>query len=251
MYHSISSPLLKHESGFVCEPKVFDEHMKLLKKKGYYFASINEVYQHLLNQKKLPENSVLISFDDGYMDNYINAFPILLKYKIPAVIFLVAGLIGKKNNWFSGKQWTTRELLTLDRINEMTQGEIDFECHSLNHKKLTSLDDNKQKEEIIESKKILEDRLNKNISYIAYPHGLYNQNTLDIVRDAGYLMGFSTHSGFNSENIDPFVIRRLEVNGLDSAKKLLYKVQFGMNDPTWNTKYKYYYKQLIRRINGH
>ena len=250
MYHSISSPVPEHESGFVCAKKKFDAHIKALIKKGFYFASIDEVQLHILDKKQLPEKSVLITFDDGYMDNYTNAFPILKKYNIPAIIFLVAGLIGKTNQWLSGKQWTTRKLLTWEQIEEMMNNGVSFGCHSLTHKRLTELNYEEQKKELTESKLLLEDHLGRVINFVAYPYGIYDKNTLNLVKETGYLLGFSTHSGFNSQSVDPLIIRRLEVNGNDSVQKLIWKVQFGSNNPIWITNLKYYYQQLVRRIHG-
>ncbi|MGB4132477.1 MAG: polysaccharide deacetylase family protein, partial [Tepidanaerobacteraceae bacterium] len=86
-YHHIIPETLSKRIDTVVSVSEFEEQMKYLYQHGYYTASVKDIQEFLYSKKKLPENTLLITFDDGYESNYIYAYPILKKYGFRAVIF--------------------------------------------------------------------------------------------------------------------------------------------------------------------
>lgn len=142
----------------------FDKEIKRLKNKGYTPITFNDI-----ENSDVINKPVIVTFDDGYEDNNINAYPILKKYGVKATIFLCANFIGKNN------------YLSIDQINDM-KDIVDFQSHTINHKNLAEIDEKSMEYEIGESKRALEELLGKKIDVIAYPYGSYSKRTIDITK---------------------------------------------------------------------
>ncbi len=105
-YHMVNSMFI----SLAIEPDDFDWQMKYLVDHGYHTITPDELYDFLAGTGKLPERPVLITFDDGYVDNYTTAYPILKKYNLKATIFVVTGFLSKRKGY-----------LTWDQLREMEQ----------------------------------------------------------------------------------------------------------------------------------
>lgn len=198
MYHSID-----YEKGNELRvPKeLFKKHMQYLKDNGYTTITINELYKFINDNKPIPRKSVVITFDDGYKDNYINAYPILKEFGFKATIFVITSNIDKD-----------KRCLNSDEIKEMSKNGIDIESHTVNHDKLNELSYNKQLQTLKNSKGFLEGILNKKVEYIAYPYGLYNVDTLNAVKTAGYKLAFVTKSGWCIKNQGIYTLHRVYIS---------------------------------------
>ncbi|MFC1630892.1 polysaccharide deacetylase family protein [Pseudomonadota bacterium] len=248
MYHMISRPETAEEFKYACPPEKFDRHMQQLRLNGFNPVSLDQIEQHLLSNGNLPENSVAITFDDGFADNYTHAFPILVKHKIPATVFLASGCIESTNHWMSQRGYPTRKMLNWQQIREMDKYNIAFGAHTVTHPKLPELDAGSAAYEIETSKKTVEDNLGKICKHFAYPYGLFNTENRDVVEATGYTLACSTRSGFNNAERDPFVLHRIEVYGNDPWWKLKQKMTFGMNDASLLYPIKYYTGRLVNRF---
>jgi peptidoglycan/xylan/chitin deacetylase (PgdA/CDA1 family) len=198
MYHSID-----YEKGNELRvPKEkFRQQMSLLKEKGYTTLTLNELYGFFINGNPIPEKSVVITFDDGYVDNYYNAYPILKEFHFNAVVFVITNNIDKVKNY-----------LTSDQIIELDNNGVEIESHTVNHEKLSTLGYDKQFETLKNSKEFLENLLNKSIDYIAYPYGDWNKNTLLAVRNANYKMAFSTSGTWSDKSDGIYTLDRVYVS---------------------------------------
>lgn len=248
MYHMISEPKTAAEIKYACPPKQFEQHLQMLLSSGFKPISINAIEDYYLHQTPLPDKAFLISFDDGFEDNYSNAFSILQRYKIPAVIYLATGSIGKTNQWMSKLTFSERKMLTWAQIKDMASQGIDFGSHTVSHPKLSELNDNSVSKELVESKQLIEDQLSMECSHFAYPYGLLTEKTRYLVQQTGFKTACSTRSGFNNAERDPLVLHRIEVYGDDSTWKLKQKIRFGMNDASWFFPLKYYSARLLSRL---
>mgnify|MGYP000911672203 CR=1 FL=1 len=187
MYHSINNGDL----FFNVFPEEFEKQMRYLRENDFNIVSLKKFRQYLIN-KSLPPKTVLITFDDGYQDNYFNAFPILKKYSLPATIFVTTGNIGKKNKIRDD----VLEMLNWDHIKEMEESNlIDFEPHSVSHQKLSKIEIAEAEREIIDSTDIVEKKLNKKCLFFAYPYGAYNDKVLSIIKKNGIELAFTVKSG--------------------------------------------------------
>jgi len=248
MYHMISEPKTAAEVKYACPPKRFEQHLKMLLSAGFKPVSINAIEDYYIHQTPLPDKAFLVTLDDGFEDNYSNAFPILQRYQIPAVIYLATGLVGKTNQWMSPPNFSERKMLSWTQIKDMVGKGIDFGSHTVSHPKLTELDDESVSKELIQSKKIIEDQLGLACSHFAYPYGLLTENTRELIHKAGFKTACTTRSGFNNAERDPLMLHRIEVYGDDSAWKLKQKVMFGINDASWYFPLKYYLARLLARV---
>ena len=186
MYHSIS-----YEKGnAICLPvEVFEKQLKYLKDNGYYTVTLTDLYKYLIKDTPIPKKSVVLTFDDGYENNYTEMFPVLKKYNFKATIFVITSNIDK-----DPKSMTSNQLLEMEKYG------VDIESHTVNHENLKELPKANQLETLIKSKKDLEKILNKQINFFAYPFGGYNKSAIEAVKEAGYTMAFTTNGRWSSKN---------------------------------------------------
>lgn len=223
LYHRVAIPkgTFLH-NGYTVTPEKFKKQMKFLYDKGYHTISLGDWLDYCDDGKLLPQKPVIITFDDGYQDNYTYAYPVLRQYQFTATIFLVADQIGNSNRWDT--DYTQVPLLTWDEINEMSHYGISFGSHTLTHQRLTRINPIMAQKEIGASKKILEARLTKSVEFIAYPNGDHNMEVRDLVRKNGYRGAVTTKRGMNRIADDRYSMNRIYIfrddNLLDFVSKI-------------------------------
>ena len=209
-YHSVRPT---EDNELIISPEKLKEQLEFLKSEGYQSLSLKEFSEYILNNAPVPEKSVLITFDDGYMDNYANAFPVLKELNMKAVIFCITFKL-------DGSYY-----LSNDAIKEMTDYGIDIQSHTVNHDDLSSLNYQDTLTTLKNSKENLESITNSKIYAIAYPYGKFNDNTFDAAKNAGYTLGFITNTGLAKPSDDPLKLKRIYISSeynLDTFKKLFY-----------------------------
>lgn len=174
-YHCINDKVSGSSDMYV-SPRAFEKHIREIKAKGYTPITFNDI-----KSMEAIDKPIIITFDDGYEDNYLNAYPILKKYGVRATVFLVVNYIGKPN------------YLSISQIRKM-QDIIDFQSHTMSHHRLTEMDQEKTRYEISQSKKCLETLLGKKIDVIAYPYGNYDKKTIQTAKKY-YQFGVSFTNG--------------------------------------------------------
>lgn len=213
MYHHVS-PLSDGNIANVT-PERFKEQMEFIKKGNYEVIGPYEFLDYALGKKERPSKKlVMITFDDGYRDNYAYAYEIIKNQDFPAVIFMVVNKIGKK------------DYLTINDIKKMQSSGIIFGSHTLNETYLPALTKKELKEEIIGSKIKFEMLTEKPVHFFAYCTGGYTEEAQEILKDAGYLSAFTTNRGFDKSwrNDDLFAVRRIKITDKDSPFKLWAKL---------------------------
>lgn len=207
LYHRVVN--IRSEAGhhniFIKKRKL-KKQFSYLKKKGYEtitFRDINENPTIDLN------NKVILTFDDGYVDNYDNLFPLLKEFGLTAVIFLVTQI--KRNEWGIVEGEPAIQLLNESQLKEMDQYGIEFGGHTQTHKNLLSLDSESRKREIKGCKLDVENVLGKKTISFSYPFGACNEEIKRIVSEAEYTYAVSTNTGPNSFHDDLMQIKRIEV----------------------------------------
>ena len=199
-YHSIKDDGKDPEISV--SPKNFLRQMEYLKKK-IDVVSLSTVVGNIGKACKLTEDRVVITFDDGFKDNLINAFPILQKYELPATIFLVSQSVGRSN-----------DRLNSEDIKMMKKGNIEFGSHTANHKILSGVDFETAFKEIAGSKKELEHIIEGEVAFLAYPKGKkehFNSFIKRTVEKAGYKAAVSTENGEIKSDSDLFELKRVGI----------------------------------------
>ncbi len=219
-YHKIGYPAqeVKLQNLFVT-PENFSRHLRYLCLRNFRTFACRE---YLENGNR--SRAVLITFDDGFRNNYEFAFPLLKKFGFTATIFLVAGDVGKKVAWEESEEQHPEELLTWEQILEMHDYGIEFQSHGLTHRHLEKLSAGELREELKTAKGILEDKLHKKIEFLAYPYGTYNDLVKKIARECGYRAAFTTWRG---PGRDRYEIRRMGIKYNHSLIKFIRYVEWG------------------------
>lgn len=244
----ISKPLSSEEVKYACPPELFNRHMASLKRSGFNPVLLDEIDRHIRFNSPLPEKAVAVTLDDGFEDNYSNAFPILRKYQIPATVFLATGSMEGHNRWMTRRNFPKRKMLTWEQIRSMAEAGIGFGAHTVNHGKLPELGIESVKYEITVSKQEIENKLGKACNHFAYPYGLFDTESRNAVEKAGFTLACSTRSGFNTSQRDPFALHRIEVYGNDPCWKLKQKLTFGINDASLMFPLRYYSSRIASRF---
>ncbi|MBU1869066.1 MAG: polysaccharide deacetylase family protein [Candidatus Omnitrophica bacterium] len=215
-YHSVGD-FRRHEVNV--KASAFRKQMRFLNK---YLKPISlESALHLLRGKlPIPTRAVVVTFDDGYKDNYINAYPVLKSQGIPATIFLTAGYIGsgKILPHDKGDNPAYNQFLAWYEVKQMASAGIEFGSHTINHANLGSGRFDIQSE-IEDSKKIIEKELGAKVRAISYPFGLitdFGEEAKRISVKSGYACGCSAMNGVNDFNSDMFELRRIGIEGSDN-----------------------------------
>ena len=201
MYHSVQ-PSVPGENRLIVSTGVFERQMKFLKENNYSVLTLEQAADVISRKIRGPRRAVVLTFDDGNLDNYTYAYPILKKYGLPATIFLVVNDIGKtdKLNW--------------EQIREMKEsGLISFGSHSLNHPFLECIKSGSELvNEINGSKAALEAALGSPVDTFSYPCGRLNADVRQRVVDAGYKAAVVTNPGKKVVNDDIFALKRLRIS---------------------------------------
>ncbi len=217
VYHNITDSFIPGEWQQMTTPRgLFEKQMRYLAENGYKTISVNEACKILVREAEIPARNVCITFDDGYLDNYRNAFPILEKYGLKATVFLTAGFVGRKKN-------ASAEYLSWQDIGEMRKsGVFEFGCHSLSHRNLAGLGSEDLKEEIGTAKKIMKDKTGERIDTFAYPFGWqssFDGKVIDAVRGEGFSCAFTAIHGANTKKTDLFRLRRIRISWLNEISE--------------------------------
>ena len=214
MYHRVVNN--ENEGGVhgtYITAKKFDEHMKYLKEHDYEPITFKELlklnYRNRFNNGK---KYIILTFDDGYEDNYKIAFPILKKYQFKCIIYLVSHL--NYNKWDVEVPENPEKkfpLMTWGMIKEMQEYGIEFGGHTMTHQKLAHIPFEQAKEEITKSTQYLEEKLGEKLVCFAYPYGDLNEQVKEFVRNSSYSFAVATDSGDLSFSEDLFQIRRIGI----------------------------------------
>jgi len=196
-YHQINNTA---HNALTLSSQEFEAQMAYLYQSGYTTISPDQLIDYLRYGNTLPQNPILITFDDGYEDNYRVAYPILQKYNFTATIFLITDFVG-----------TNKRYLTWDQVKEMKGNGFSFGSHTLSHLFLTNASENDMRSQLEQSRQTMEWRLNQKIEYLAYPGGAYNQQIIKIARQAGYRAAFTINLGRNTLNCGLFTLNRIPI----------------------------------------
>lgn len=206
MYHSISDR--DPSNTLLVSPSQFDNEMAWLNDNGFTSLSLEELY-YSLTTGNVPEKPVVITFDDGYDDNYINAYPILQKYGLIGNFFVITDYMG-----------TEPGFMNIDMLKEMHSNGMVIESHTSNHKELKNLSDEAKISSLKNAQSFLKDNLNIDSKFLCYPVGRYDESTKNIVSSLGIKLAVTTEPGLANINQGLTSLKRVRISpmSLDSFK---------------------------------
>jgi poly-beta-1,6-N-acetyl-D-glucosamine N-deacetylase len=207
MYHDVKK---KKDVSYDVPPKKFRAQMESIREAGFTPISMDQLHAHLTENKPLPSKPILLTFDDGYLGNYEEAYPILKEFKYPAVFFIVPSYVGVK---------TSKDHVTWEQLKEVVKdGLVTVEAHTMTHPvDLSKLEEAKLRREVFESKAVLEKKLGIAVNYFAYPTGNRDERVVALTKEAGYRMAFTMDEGYAGESSDILQLNRFGQSNLKLA----------------------------------
>ena len=197
MYHHVEN--VPEGGSLYVLPARFEEQMKFLRDNGYSVISLAALADIIDIGAKIPRNTVVVTFDDGNANNYINAFPILKKYRIPATIFLISDAIGKGG------------YLNYRQIKEMSKEGIEFGSHTKTHRNLKEATEKEMAREVAISKALIESITGKPADTFCYPNGEKNDHGAQVLREAGFKAACVNMPRDGSVRPDVYLLKRIKV----------------------------------------
>jgi len=221
MYHSIVPDFCDDPAQMTTPVGLFRDQMAFLAVNGYRVADATEVVEQLRKRNPIPPKTVVITFDDGYVDNLHLALPVLQAHGFPATVFLVtAALDGRLEHVQTG--WGAEYLRWEQALEMLATGLIGIGCHSATHRKLRGLESEMLRAETQEAKRRLEERLGRPVELFAYPFGAYDSwdsRVRAAVELAGFSGAFTTIFGANPAGTDCLLLKRSRVSWCEGVRE--------------------------------
>ncbi len=219
MYHYISVPPVDadvYRRDLSVTPANLEAQLAWLRSQGYESITLNDLIYHLALGRLLPEKPVILTFDDGYRDNYTNAFPLLRKYGYVGTFFLVTAPI----------DYGDPNYLSWDMVKEMHRAGMDFQPHGYRHFDLRGKAVDFLIFEIVAPKEAIEARTGEVTYFFSYPSGRYDDQTVAILKSAHFWGAVVTEQGATHTADGLFQLSRIRVRGehsiTDFAELLTY-----------------------------
>lgn len=242
MYHSIHRKN-RNKWPWAISMSQFCKQLDILISKGWTTSTINCISKPDYKPK---EKTVIITFDDGYVDN-LYAFEELKKRQMKATWFIVSKYIGTTPEWEKDNRPNDR-LLNSSELKQMASEGMEIGSHGARHVRLTELDSTNLKLELTESKARIEEILGNSVCSFAYPYGAWNQNCKQEVIKAGYSAACTTNPGWTLLDNDIHQLRRITIYNGDSISEFARKIAFAENEFSWGKTLSYYYDQIRKKL---
>ena len=184
--------------GMYVTTSTFERHLRYLST-NHQVVGLDDLHAWLLGQRSFPRIPTVITFDDGWADNYTRAFPLLTRYGLTATVFVITGQIGEP------------EMLTWEQVREMEAAGIDFGSHTVTHPMLTTVDEHRARVELTDSLDRLRREVRRPSRWFCYPKGAYNEQTLQIAREL-YAGALTTEDSTISRGDDMHRLRRIGIH---------------------------------------
>lgn len=247
MYHRVGEPDHAHDI-YCIHPDRFAAQMRALAGAGWCAVSIEDFDAWRRGEKSLPENSFVLTFDDGFTGVHDFAAPVLKTLDWPATVFLVAGKPGGQSDWeiTTGEPMLPHPLMDATQLRNLSTQGFSLQSHSLLHHDLTTLEAATLEQDLRDSRALIADISGQAPTYLAYPYGRHNEAVRNTAQHTGFTLAFSVASGFNRPGESAYQIRRLDVFGTDTPAMLLRKIRLGTNDGSLTHLMCYYLHRILR-----
>jgi peptidoglycan/xylan/chitin deacetylase (PgdA/CDA1 family) len=214
MYHYLSEPPADadiYRKDLSVTPQLFGEHLDRMKAEGYTTLTLYDLLDHLTEGVPLPEKAVILTFDDGYRDNYENALPALAERDMTATFFVVTDFVDEERP----------EYLTWAMLREMHNAGMSIEAHGRNHVSLQNKDIDYLVWQALGSYEAIEREIGQRPRFISYPAGEYDRQAMDLFKSANYWAGLTTIQGATHDSDNLFELRRVRIRGTTTPDEII------------------------------
>ncbi len=208
-YHRVHAMPAVGLPDLIVDPASFDAELAALQSGGYHTVSEAQLFDALYRGATLPSKPVLISVDDGYVDDVKTILPDLQRHHMVATFFVITG------------RMTEPGFLTADQIRQLDRAGMDVGDHTAHHVDLRQLTASQLQSETAASRRVLQSVLGHFVYYFAYPFGYYNSTVIQAVRDAGFTMAYTTGAGITESTATPLTFPRIHVGRAQTASGLV------------------------------
>lgn len=213
MYHYISEPPADadiYRKDLSVSPARFESHLSLLKERGYHTVTLDDLLSFLANGTPLPEKPVILTFDDGYTDNYTYAYPLLRKYDVVGHFFIISDFANQARPGY----------MTWPQIEEMASGGQRIGSHSRDHPDLKGKAVDYLVWQALGGLEAIQAHTGSHPRWISYPAGSYDDQVIAVYKSAHYWGGLSTEQGATHTLDRLFALKRVRVRGTHTADDL-------------------------------
>ncbi len=241
MYHIL---LPNRNDTISVDPRRFKQQMLALKAAGYTSITENQFLSYPKDNTPLPQKPILITFDDGYLNNFTEAYPILKRLNMHASMYVIASRISETDGFTEGEY----EKISWQQAREM-KGTMSIQSHTWDsHSKQLTIEDqsrglitnrlhlntgletqqefeNRTYNDLLVAKKAIEKNVGTEVVAISYPYGEYTADTIRLAEKVGYQMAFTIHNGPNTQSSPLFELNRFTVDGNYSGEQLVQVIE--------------------------
>lgn len=198
-YHTITNKPDPSSEIYNVTPAEFSAQLDYLQENGYTTITLNDFIKARRYGKALPPKPIILTFDDGYADNYSEMLPILEAHGMTAVIFVITNELGKPG------------YLTLSQLKDLQRRGVEIGSHTADHLPLVTLNDELLINQIRVPKIFLEWNGLEPIGSISYPNGVYNPEIIELLKAENFLAAVTGEAGLNTLETDPYKLKRVHI----------------------------------------
>jgi peptidoglycan/xylan/chitin deacetylase (PgdA/CDA1 family) len=218
MYHQVTPNPLPEFRKYAVTTDAFAAQLEWLARHRYVSVSMETLFRHRVAGEPLPPRPVVLTFDDGYQDCLDHAVPILATWKFTATFYVLGHLAGETSRWLIAERGIELPLLTWDAVRAVRAAGNECGSHAMSHTRLTRLTADQCRDELRDSRRVLEDQLGEEIGHLAYPFGDYDERVRALAAEAGYRTACSVRLGWSEPDDDLLALHRIHVHGEASLK---------------------------------
>lgn len=200
-YHKVG--LHKGDHVPTVSPQAFERQLALLKRWGVQVWPLGDLVEAWRAGRRLPWRCTAITFDDGYLETYTIAWPLLKRYGFPATVFVSVSEVG------------TPGFTTWTQLQAMAHDGFTIGSHTVRHAYVPDTPLAQVREEFTVSKQLIERALGRAAALLSYPIGGFTREAQQCAREAGYAAAFTTNRAFQRQGLDPYAIRRVKITDKD------------------------------------
>ena len=221
MYHRVADV---PRNRLAVPPAMFAAQMAYLKEHGYHTISLAALNAYYLVHAPLPARPIVITFDDGFVDNYTTALPILRQHGFTACVCVISDWVDRENDWedFPGK--AAAHTMNWEQLHGWQQAGMGIVCHTANHPRLPRLSDEDITREFSESKRALQEQLGQPMDFLCYPYGDFDARVQRLAREVGFKGALAIFERVPLWHFDPYAIRRIAISSRQPLSEFARKV---------------------------
>ncbi|SCM83613.1 Polysaccharide deacetylase [uncultured Sporomusa sp.] len=207
MYHKVNPLVIDRNTVHIDN---FKQQLQYLAQSGYQTITLAQYQECLTGRQVLPIRPIILTFDDGYEDNFTHVLPLLKQYNMKGTIFVVAGGIGKPCSWL--RRHECNQLMTWEQLNKWLEAGMEIGGHTMSHPMLSRLTDAAIRYELEASKELLEQELKTKIEFFCYPYGDLDDRVKTLAQIVGYKAGIAIFNNVSLIHKDIYAIPRVGIS---------------------------------------